>query len=154
MKTTVLALLVAVGCGRPIVADPSKEVAAPAGADTAIATVAALYGMRHVPPVHWYAGQPECDGIGFLEYGECKSGVSSDDGEVVIVRYPPQGTTIGTDVDWYDPYDILIAILPHEFWHVESGQRGEGPDHDHRGHGFAPGGEVAQATALLVSIGL
>jgi hypothetical protein len=156
MKTVILGLVVvaAIGCGRPIEVDRSKEAPTPAGAADAIAAVAAMYGMRQVPEVHWYAWQPECadvgDGGGFMEYGECYDGVTSDDGLIVIVRVPPDGVTLGGDIDGV-PGD---AVLPHELGHAASIQRGDGMDQDHLGHFFAhPGGDVERATEMLVANG-
>jgi hypothetical protein len=145
----VAAGLLLVGCGRPLELDEAKVAPAPADADQAIAAVADMYGMSFVPTVHFYAGEADCDG-GFMEYGDCYDGATSDDGTLVIVRVPPDGITLGNDIDGV-PGD---ATLAHELWHAASVQRGEGPDQDHRGHGFAPGGEVAQATAMLVAAGL
>jgi hypothetical protein len=166
------------GCGG-ISVDRSKVVAAPDRADEAVAAVAALYQMQlrpvvydgtsaicrggygrvtaagdcaiyTTPVVYFYGVETSgwCAG-GFIEYGECYDGVTADDGILIIVRIPPEGVTIGGDTDGVPGN----AALPHELGHATSVQRGDGPDHDHEGHFFAPGGEVAQATDMLVSLG-
>jgi hypothetical protein len=161
MRTAVLlAVVAAAGCGRPLEVDMSKVAPAPEHAAEAVSAVTAMYRTPAPPTVYgtntgpgptlyFYAGEPECDG-GFEEYGDCYDGATSDDGGTVIVRIPPEGVTLGEDTDGIDG----DASLPHELAHLTAIQLGNGPDNEHRSHWFAPGGEVAQATAMLVDLGM
>lgn len=103
-----------------------------------------------LPVVYFYRPDAWCSDGRFDVDGICLYGATSNDGAVIVVRLPPDGLTLGQDTAGI-PGD---ANLAHELGHAASVQRGEGPDQAHAGHFFAPGGDVAQATAMLDSLGM
>ncbi len=171
-------VLLASGCGG-IYADPSRVVAPPDGSAEVTALVSSMYQMKYPPVIYdgssvvcaggygkvthggscqpyapypvmyFYRSEESCDG-GFEVDGGCYAGVTSNDGGMIIVAAPRPGVPYGQDT-YGVPGD---ATIPHEVGHASSVQRGEGVDHDHLGHFFAPGGEVARATQMLSDLGL
>lgn len=155
MKTMILGLAVmtVIGCGRGEV-DPSKVVAAPAGAEEAEAIVFELYataGMTRAPTLFWYGGAAlDCpDGVSFHWDGDCVDGTTIDETAIVLSDCAAEGLPFHRMC--YDYQDN--ASMAHEMAHALSLQTGGDGCGDHNCASFRPGGLVEQATNLLAAAG-
>ncbi len=82
------------------------------------------------------------NGLGWLSSdGTCVAGVSWEDQNTCAVAWPA-----GTK-------KLSETSFAHELWHAATWTLG-GLDPDHKGPGFAPGGQVEQANAALRAAGL
>ena len=131
MKTAValaVAGMILAGCQQDVPIDQAALVDAPEGADEAIQTIMADWGMTKRPVFYWYGGAKlDCDGgQGWKQSdGSCWHGDSWEyDGKYKII--------IAVHPDW-PLHDLSIA---HEMCHMSLLQHGEDSDPGHFSHCF------------------
>lgn len=148
-KVLAVAALLVLGCA-PVV-DPSKEVVPPEGAIAAQAAVMAMFGINHAD-VHWYGNKLDC-----IEPGNpAKTYCDGPDGNAGVCYLSDNGfgCTAGESFDDLVLVSTMSGVpihetgLAHELAHVKW------DDPDHKGHAFAAGGELEQATDMLASHGM
>jgi hypothetical protein len=136
--------LALVGCYPPM-GPPDEPPPRKPRQEEAVAQVMTAYQAAGLdgPSVRWREGADlDCgNGAGWSE-GECVAGVFD-------LHAPAE-----ISVAWRAGDTFSRTGMAHELWHWLLFWRGQDPDHEHRGPGFAPGGAVDQANHSLAAAGL